>query len=190
VRRPRVAGRAPLAVAAFLSVPLFFSSLLAFSLALERTHRAHGTLEGTTSTVEAKIWAIALLPSLAVIAVGAIAMLSRYGLYASAAAAIAAALIVTAPLGTWAKRHTARFPLGEDLIPANDPSDHLDRGQWEGQAKDAALSLAHWTIALAAAAALIALVVEIRRRRRPIAPPPLPPPPVVEGEAQTSVTRI
>jgi hypothetical protein len=180
--RLRIAGRAPLAVAAFLAIPLFFASLLAFSLALERTHREHGALAGTTSTLEAKIWAVALVPSLAVVVVGVIAMVSRHGLYASAAAAIAAALLVTAPLDTWAARHTRRFPRGEDLIAANDPSNHLDRGQWEGQAKEAALSLAHWTIALAAAAALIALALEVRRRRGPVRPVPPPPPEVVEGE--------
>lgn len=184
--RFRVVGRAPLAVGGFLAVPLFFCSLMTFSLALERTHREHGTLAGTTSSLEAKIWALALVPSLVVVAIGFLAMVTRYGLYVSAVAAIVAAVLVTSRIDTWMHRHTRRFPFGEDLIPNNDPSNHLDRGQWEHEAKQTALSLAHWTIALAAAAIVIAAFVEYRRRRGLVRPTPPPPPDVVEGEPKVA----
>ena len=191
MKRFHVATRAPLALGGFFAVPLFFASLMAFSLAMEKTHRAGGSLQGTTSSLEGKIWAVSLIPAIVVVAVGAIAMLSRYGVFASCIAAIVVAFVVTSRLDEWAHRHARRFPLGEDLIPGNDPSNHLDRGQWEKEAKDTALSLAHWTVALAVAAALIALALEVRRRRKPAhAAPPPPPPQVVEGEAHTSVTTV
>ena len=51
---------------------------------------------------------------------------------------------------TWEQHHTQRFPNGVDLIPANNPaSNKFDPGQWEHKARDTALSLEHWTIALA-----------------------------------------
>ena len=184
MKRLRVASRAPLALGGFLAVPLFFASLMAFSLAMEKTHRSGGSLQGTTSSLEGKIWAISLIPSLVVVTVAAIAMLSRYGVFASCIAAIVVAVLVTSRLHAWSVRHARRFPLGEDLIPGNDPSNHLDRGQWEGQARDTALSLAHWTIALAVAAALIALALEVRRRRGPVRPTPPPPPEIAEGESR------
>jgi hypothetical protein len=190
VKRVHVAGRAPLALGGFFAVPLFFASLMAFSLAMEKPHRAGGTLQGTTSSLEGKIWAVSLIPALIVVAVGAVAMLSRYGVFASCLAAIVVAFVVTSRLGDWAHRHARRFPLGEDLIPGNDPSNHLDRGQWESQAKETALSIAHWTVALAVAAALITLALELRRRRKPVHPVPPLPPPVIEGGAQTSVTTL
>ncbi|MFL5965191.1 MAG: hypothetical protein ACJ747_01420 [Gaiellaceae bacterium] len=188
MRRVPVATRAPLAIGGFLAVPLFFASLMAFSLALERPHLEHGVLMGTTSSVEAKIWAASLAPSLIVVAAGAAAMMWRHGLYVSCVVAIGMALAVTSQLDEWAVRHARRFPLGVDQIPRNDPSNHLDRGQWEGTAKETALSLAHWTIALALAAALITLTLELRRRRsRPMRPAPPPPPETAEGEAHASV---
>jgi hypothetical protein len=183
VKRPPVATRAPLAVAGFLAVPLFFASLMASSLAFERVHRQHGALAGTTSSVEGKIWAAALVPSLILVGVGVLATMWRHGLFVACAAAVALALAVTSNLDEWARRHALRFPLGEDLIPANDPSNHLDRGQWEATAKQTALSLAHWTIALASVAALIAFMLEVRRRRGPVPPTPPLPPEIAEGES-------
>jgi hypothetical protein len=181
IRRPSVVARAPLAVAGFLSVPLFFASLMAASLARERPHAEHGVLAGTTTSVEGEIWALAVVPSLIVLAVGVLAMLTSFGTYISAAATIVVAVALTSRLDAWEARHVRRYPLGEDLIPGNDPSNHLDRGQWEHEAKAAALSLSHWTIALAIAAALIALGLALRRRRRPLPPPPPPPPELAEG---------
>jgi hypothetical protein len=108
-------------------------------------------------------------------------LVGRYGLYASAAVAIALALALTDRIDLWVTRHTHRFPLGVDLIGPNDPSGNkLDPGQWERSARTAAVSLSHWTIGLAAAVIVLAAALELRRRRGAIPTPP-PPPQVVEG---------
>jgi hypothetical protein len=171
--RFRRAPQAPLAIAGVLAVPLFFSSLMASTLALERPlkyeWRSAGKLLTTyhqpTASNEAKIWLFALLPSLILLAVGVVARLVPYGVYASCAAAIVLALGVTHRLDEWAAHHRARFPNGEDLIPrSNFASDKLAPGEWEQKAKETALSLSHWTIALAVAAAVIVVALALRRR--------------------------
>jgi hypothetical protein len=78
----------------------------------------------------------------------------------------------------WERHHTARYPVGVDLVPpVNAASDKYDRGQWEQMARETALSLQHWTIGLALASALVMAALYVRRRffsRRPIgAEPPL-----------------
>ena len=86
---------------------------------------------------------------------------------------------VTFHVDEWMRRHTHRFPLGVDLIGANNAAGNkLDPGQWERSARDTALSLGHWTIGLAAAAILITGVLEIRRVRR-LASSYVPAPPEV-----------
>jgi hypothetical protein len=172
--------RAPLAVAAFLAVPLFFCSLMAVSLADERPHIVAGHEHSPTSSLEAQIWLLALVAPVILVLVGALAVAGgRHGVYVSAIAAIVLVLAVTARIDTWMKRHTHRFPLGRDLIGPSDPSGNkLDPGQWERSARDTALSLGHWTIGLAGAAVLIAALLEIRRVRR-IASAPVGPPPEV-----------
>jgi hypothetical protein len=184
VRRLRHAPRAPLAVAVLLATPLFFASLMAFSLAVERPGIVHGKPTGATSSTEAKIWLLALLPSLAVSLVGLAATLVPRGVLASAAAAIVATLIVIVPLGTWERRHTGRYPDGVDLIAKGDSSDIFLRGEWEQTARQTAASIAHWTIALAVAAAVIAVALELAGRRKR---PPVPPPPEIVG-GQPQVT--
>ena len=79
---------------------------------------------------------------------------------------------------TWERHHTVRFPNGVDLIPASNPqSNKFDPGQWEHMARATALSLQHWTIALALASASVMALLYVRRRffsRRPVlASPPL-----------------
>ena len=109
---------------------------------------------------------------------------SRRGVLASAGAAIAAALVVIAPLGTCERRHTGRFPDGVDLIKAGSSSDIFLRGEWEQTARDTAASIAHWTIVLAVAAIVIAVALELSGHRKR---PPVPPPPeIVAGQPQVT----
>lgn len=167
-------SRAPLALAAFLAVPLLFCSLMTVSLAIEkarvfeweRYHRLFRTMHAPTASTEARIWLLSLVPSLVLALWGAIASRLPYGIYLASLGAIVESLAVTHRLDLWERHHTARFPFGADLIPDSSNSSSLVRGQWEANAKETALSLAHWTIALAAAAMLIAGGLELRRRRR------------------------
>jgi hypothetical protein len=160
---------------------------MALSLAIERPHIVKGHEHSATSATEARIWLLSLIGPAVLVTIGALAVAAgRHGIYASAAAAIVLVLALTNRIDTWTHRHTHRFPLGVDLIGPSDPSgDKLDPGQWEHSARSAALSIGHWTIALAAAAAVIAALLELRRRRGPLPPAPPPPPEIVEGESRT-----
>jgi hypothetical protein len=166
-------SRAPLGLAGFLAVPLFFASLMAATLAVEKAHvfewqrggRLFRTMHPPVASMEAKIWLLALLPSLVLCLWGAIATRLPYGLYLAALGAIADSLAVTHRLALWERHHTARFPIGADLIPDSSTSSSLAKGEWEANARETAASLAHWTIALALAATLIAAALELRRRR-------------------------
>jgi hypothetical protein len=183
MRRLRTGPKAPVAVAGILAVPLFLASLMAMSLAVERprvtTVVRHGKprmIEHVpASGVEARIWLLALVGPLAVVLVGIVARGLRLGIYPAAVAAIVAAIAVTHPLDTWVARHTHRFVFGVDRVRDPSPSSTLARGEWERSARDTALNLAHWTIALAAAAVVVAVAVEVRRRRRAAAAPAAPP---------------
>jgi hypothetical protein len=170
----RLVSKAPLAHAGFLAVPLFFASLMAASLAIEKPHlyqwRSAGRLLTTwhppTTQRELAIWALALVPPLLLLGVGVLGSLVPYGFYAVPLAAILDTVAVDHRLSTWAAHHTARFRNGVDLIPVTDPaSDKVDPGEWEAHARETALSLSHYTIGLALAALGIALVLEGRRRR-------------------------
>ena len=166
--------RAPLGLAAFLAVPLLFCSLMTVSLAIEkarvyeweRYHRLFRTMHAPTASTEARIWLFSLVPPLVLVLWGAIAARLPYGIYLASLGAIVESLAVTHRLDLWERHHTDRFPFGADLIPDSSNSSSLVRGQWEANAKETALSLAHWTIALAAASMLIAGTLELRRRRR------------------------
>ena len=184
MRLPRVVSRAPLAVAGVLATPLFFVSLMAASLAVERpaavqvmrNGRLVTRLEQASSATEAKIWVLALVPSLFVLLAGLAATLVRHGLVIVPLASIGATLAVMQRLDEWSARHTDRFPLGADLIPVRSTTDILLPGEWEREANDTATSLGRWTIALAAAALLLVAAAAVRRRRGPVRPPPEPPP--------------
>jgi hypothetical protein len=183
--RLREAPRSPLAIAALMAVPLFFCSLMATSLALEKAHtfqwmrggKLLTTWHPPTNANEARIWLWALVPPLLLLAAGFGAMLVPYGFYVVCGAAIVDAFAVTHRLDRWVAHHTARFPNGVDLIPSsNAASDKIAPGEWEGKAHDTALSLQHWTIAIAVAAAVTMTALAARRRwfgRR--APAPAPP---------------
>jgi len=168
-------GRAPLAIAAFLAIPLFFCSLMASTLAQEKPHviQWQGCHSGIctvwhdpSSWNEARIWGWALVPSLVLVVVGLIATRLPLGFYVSCLASIVIAMAVVHKTGIWARHHTARFPVGVDLIPPSDHiSDQWSRGQWEHEARWTALSLQHWTIGIALAAMVVMAALEIRRRR-------------------------
>jgi hypothetical protein len=166
-------SRAPLGLAGFLAVPLFFASLMATTLAVEKAHvfewqrggRLFRTMHPPVASMEAKIWLLALLPSLVLCLWGALAMRLPHGLYLAALGAIAGSLALTHRLALWERHHTARFPVGADLIPDSSTSSSLAAGEWEANARETAASLAHWTSALAVAAMLIAVALELRGRR-------------------------
>ena len=184
MRLPASQGRGPLAIAAFIAIPLFFSSLMAASLAIEKPHKYewkgghHGlltTYHDPTSKNIATVWLWALVPPLVLIAVGLVATRLPLGFYVPCLAAIVIAMAVVHKTATWERHHTARYPVGVDLIPpANAASDKFDRGQWEHMARDTALSLQHWTIGVALASALVMASLWVRRRffaRQPVTGP-------------------
>ena len=173
-RRTRVKrSRAPLGIAAFIAIPLFFSSLMAATLALEKPRVVQWTSGGRLLTTwhepaasnTAQIWLWALVPPLVLILVGWIAIRLPYGFYVSCVAAIVIAMGVVHRLNRWTLHHTLRFPNGVDLIPkSNLQSNKYDPGEWEKMARATALSLSHWTIAIAVVAIVIVATSAARRR--------------------------
>jgi len=192
-RRLRPPTRAPVAIAGLASFPLFFAALLCVSLAIERPHRfqwrnARGKLieidHQPTTSMEAKIWAIALVVPFVLVVIGlAASFWRRGGVYVVSAAVIVVAVALPHRLDRWVAHHSQRFPYGMDLFPDQLPSSTISRGEWEGQARDTVISLTHWTIGLAVAAAAITAAVAVRKRLGPVPPPPEPPPAVATGEA-------
>lgn len=167
-RRRRESGRAPLGIAGFIAIPLFFCSLMASTLAQEKAHKIqwHGCHSGvctvwhepTTANVAA-VWLWALVPSLVLVVVGFIASRLPLGFYVSCVGAIVIAMGVAHNTASWARHHTLRFPNGVDLIPDHIQkyafSNHYNRGEWEKEALSTAVSLQHWTIGVALAAMLV-----------------------------------
>jgi len=193
VRRLLPKRKAPLALAGFLAIPLFFAALMATSLAIEKPHvyewrrggRLLRTYHDATGATEAKIWGLALVVALALVTVGWFASFLRYGLYVTCVVAIAEALALTVRLGTWERHHTTRFPNGEDLYADNTTSSLVNRGQWEHEAADTVRSLVHYTVALALIATVIVVLLAVRRNRGPRIPVP-PPPPQTGGVPTTT----
>lgn len=177
---PRGRGRGPLAIASFIAIPLFFSSLMAATLALEKPHtyvwrsgdRLLTTWHDPTTGNVAAIWLWALVPPLVLIVVGLVATRLPLGFYVPCLAAVLIAIAVVHRTETWERHHTSRYPVGVDLIPPSNPaSDKFDRGQWEHMARETALSLQHWTIGLALVSAAVMAGIYVRRRffaRRPV----------------------
>ena len=162
-------------MAAFLALPLFFCSLMASTLALEkprtfqfkgsRCHPICSIWNDPSGATEARIWLWALVPSAILVLIGWIMTRVRLGFYVSCVTSIALAMAVAHKTAIWEKHHTARFPVGVDLIPpSNAISDHWSRGEWEGMARSTALSLEHWTIGIALAAMLVMGVILLRSR--------------------------
>jgi hypothetical protein len=183
VRLPASQGRGPVAIAAVIAIPLFFSSLMAASLALEKPLKyewkggVHGLLttyhDPTTRNI-ATIWLLAAVPPLVLVAIGFVSTRVPLGFYVPCAAAIVIAMAVVHKTAVWERHHTSRYPVGVDLIPPTNPSsDKFDRGQWEHMARETALSLQHWTIGVALASALVMAGLYVRRRffsRKPVQP--------------------
>jgi len=166
-------SRSPLAIASFIAIPLFFSSLMASTLALEKPRVIQWTSAGhlrtsyfdPTTATEARVWLWALVPPAVLIVVGFVATRLPYGFYISCVAAIVIAVAVVHKIDIWQRHHTHRFPDGVDLIPASDPaSNQFDPGQWERMARDTALSLEHWTIGLALVSILVVAGLTVKRR--------------------------
>jgi hypothetical protein len=189
-----VKSKVPLAVAGISSTPLFFTALMAMSLAVESptVHHVlrHGSLVRTlgdpSGSNEAKIWLLTAVFPLGLVVVGAAAtLLGRVGVVPVALAAIGFAIALLLPLHSWAGHHSARFPLGVDNIPRSAGSgDIYLRGEWEGTARHTAQQLDLATIIIAGVALLLFVAYEVRRRRGPLPPPAELPPEVVEGESR------
>jgi hypothetical protein len=167
---------APVALAAFLALPVFFASLMAVSLAIEKPRvvewsRPHGHLarifHTPTGTLEAKIWLLALVAPALLVVAGWIATSLPFSIYLTCGAAIADALALTIRLHRWQLHHTARFPYGQDLLADQTTSSSLQRGEWERDAAATVHSLVHYTIGLSLAAALITAFLAYRRSRSP-----------------------
>ena len=168
-------SRAPLGIAAFLGIPLFFSALMASTLAQEKPHKIEWMRAGklvatwhdpTTANV-ARVWLWAMVPPVLLTLVGLVATRLPLGFYISCGAAVLIAMAVVHRTATWEAHHTARFKNGVDLIPAGIAyagSDKYDPGQWEEMARHTALSLQHWTIGIALAAMLVMGGILVRSR--------------------------
>jgi hypothetical protein len=173
---PKARSGAPLGIAAFMAIPLFFSSLMASTLAQEKPNKIqwHGCHSGVCTvwhpaspSTEARIWLWALVPSVVLVLVGVIASRLPLGFYVSCLASIVIAMAVVHNTATWAAHHTTRFPFGVDLIPSFEPqSNQFSAGQWEKDALNTALSLEHWTIGIALAAMLVMVGLWLRSKRK------------------------
>ena len=177
-------GRAPLGIAAFLAIPLFFCSLMASTMAQEKAHKiqwkgCHSGIctvwhDPTTANV-ARVWLWALVPSLVLVIVGLLASRIPLGFYVSCLGGIVIAIGVVHDTASWARHHTARFPKGVDLIPdrgygpnpfAYASSNHFNRGEWEKEALHTSLSLQHWTIGIALAAMFMMAFLWVRSQQK------------------------
>lgn len=166
--------KAPFALAGFLALPIFFASLMAASLALEKPRVVEWSRPGghiarifhvPSGSNEARIWLAALVPPLVLVLAGFAASFIPHGFYVTCASAIVVGLALLPRLHRWQLHHTLRFPYGEDLLADQTTSSSLARGEWEKDAADTVRSLVHYTIGLAIAAALIGLFLAYRRRR-------------------------
>jgi hypothetical protein len=121
VKRFSPPTKAPLAIAGFLALPIFFASLMASSLALEKPRvvewsRPHGHLarifHPPSSSNEARIWLAALVPPLVLVLIGWGASFVPHGFYISCGGAIVVGLALFPRLHRWQLHHTLRFPYG------------------------------------------------------------------------------
>ena len=183
MRRLRHVSKAPLAVAGILATPLFFVSLMAFSLVLDKpsvdvTRNGAEVLADPARSTVAAIYLLSIGVSALVVLIGVLALLLpvRAAVFVPPIGAIGVTIALLLPLDTAEAEHTARYPDGVDLIPMKDPSDLILRGEWEENARRTANQIGLWTIAIAVAAIAVSAAIDVRRRRG-VAPPAVPPPP-------------
>lgn len=165
--------KAALALGGFLAIPVFFASLMASSLAVEKARvvewnhgdRLFRIWHDPTAVTELKIWLLACVPPLLLVIASWIAAHFPYAIYVTCVAACVDALALTVRLHRWEVHHTARFAYGEDLLADQTTSSSLTRGEWEADAANTVRSLVHYTIGLALAAAIITLFLTVRRQR-------------------------
>jgi hypothetical protein len=164
----RSRSKAPLALVGLLAVPLYFASLLASSLALEKPQIIHGRENPPGSGAEAKIWLAALIVPGVLLAIGLVGLaVRRIGVYAPAAAGVAICLLLPSVSKGWVARHTARFPLGMDFVKDSDPSNLSTHGEWERAAQETIVSITHWTLIIAIGAIVVAVLLAVRSRSGP-----------------------
>lgn len=180
MRLPASRGRGPWAIASFIAIPLFFTSLMCSTLAQEKPLLVQWkgckgvctTWHEPSTSMEARIWLWALLPPVLLSLVGWLCTRIPWGWYVACVAGIVEAMAVVHKLDTWTRHHTARFPNGVDLIPSSNAQSNLyDPGEWEKLARQTSLSLEHWTIGLAVASIVVMAALYVRRRwfaRRPV----------------------
>jgi hypothetical protein len=171
-----VRSRAPLALAGFFALPIFFGALMAASLAIEKPrvvewtrgdHLAR-TFHQPTSAIEVRIWLLALIPPLLLLLVSVAASYFPFAIYVTCLAAVVDAVALTLRLHRWEVHHTARFPYGEDLIADQTNSSLFARGEWEHDAVQTVHSFEHYTIGIAIVTVVIAIGLTLRRRRAPV----------------------
>jgi hypothetical protein len=179
VKRLTPPTKAPLALAGFLALPIFFASLMAASLALEKPRVVEWSRPGghiarifhePSGSNEARIWLAALVPPLVLVLAGFAASFIPHGFFVTCGSAIVVGLALLPRLHRWELHHTLRFPYGEDLLADQTTSSSLARGEWEKDAADTVRSLVDYTIGLAIAAAVIGLFLAYRRRKHKPAP--------------------
>jgi len=161
---PRIASKAPIAVAGLIAVPLYFAALMASSLALDKPHGVGKHVGPGSGGTEARIWLAALVAPGILIAAGAVgSFIRRYGFYLPAAAGIVVCLVLPGISNGWIARHERRFPQGIDFVRDSDPSNLSSRGEWEHAAQSTVSSICHWTLGLAIGAIVVGLLLELRR---------------------------
>lgn len=161
----RLDTKAPLAVAALLAVPLYFATLMASSLALDRPHISGKHQGPSTTATELKVYLAALIVPGIVLLTGIAGLaLKRRGIYVPAVAGIVCCIVLPGISHGWITRHERRFPLGMDFIPDGSASNLSSRGEWERVAQATVTSITHWTLGLEVGAIVIGVLLEIRRR--------------------------
>ena len=128
----------------------------------------------TSNTTEQRIWLWALLPVGLLVLAGIALQWIRHGAYLACAAASVLAVACTWRLDRWEANHTARYPLGFDLVPKSSSGDRLDPGEWETSAREASSELRTFVIALAVFLAFCMLASAFLQRRRAPLDTPLP----------------
>ncbi|MDE3189522.1 MAG: hypothetical protein KGL94_01740 [Acidobacteriota bacterium] len=180
-----IRSRAPLAVGALIAVPLYFATLMATSLALDKPHVVRGHPGPSSTGTELAIYSAALIAPAILLAAGAAGMVvRRVGVALPAIAGIVCCLVLPGISRGWIARHERRFPLGVDFIADNNASNLSNRGEWEHAAQATVSSMCHWTTGLAVGAIVVAVLLEIRRYRGSDAIVVGPPPDTTGGAPQ------